>query len=619
MALNQFVGKASTPISIALQGEWGSGKTSLMNRLNYEMCKKNDATSYGIWLNTWHYSISKSNENILEEIILALINEVLIISKNEYPEKFQTLAKDIYKIGKNIFRGISKIAVKTAVSKVSSDLADAVEESVFNDKADSNHTLNDLKIKLSDLIEQLMLKNAEKGKGQKTFMFFIDDLDRIEPTLAVKILELLKNIFDIKHCIFVLAIDYDVVVKGLKSKFGELNDTNEREFRSFFDKIIQLPFQMPVSSYNIENYLTELLLSVDYITDSEAENESFIQLLVRFTNLSVGTNPRSIKRLVNTLSFVNLLIASKYKIEKKSLNLTSEYKLIIYALTGLQTACPKICNLLVDNPNIENWTVEFAERKNIELIGQEKNNNIWELILNSYCLSSEYLKMNSYNIISIVKEMQLIAENEHHKLHEVLPEIIDLLSVTSINSKNVRPKLQINEIRTLFAINKRPLPAIESKLVEPLKFVQRKGRMIAKVTYKFDEQKRNNTINISVFVKHNNIYIKIGGKVELFPIDNSEIGAWELVEERGKTEVFNQITADYLSLESEYANLRLANTARSALSVSSKCVVLEQNFQLVTENVEYIYSHETIEILSNFVVDYMRNIYEIRKLDWEPI
>ena len=31
----------------------------------------------------------------------------------------------------------------------------------------------------------------------KKYLFFIDDLDRIDPPLAVKILELLKNIFDL--------------------------------------------------------------------------------------------------------------------------------------------------------------------------------------------------------------------------------------------------------------------------------------------------------------------------------------------------------------------------------------------------------------------------------------
>ena len=50
-------------------------------------------------------------------------------------------------------------------------------------------------------------------------------------------------------------IDYDIVVKGLESKFGPKTDENEREFRSFFDKIIQVPFSMPTGTYDIENFL----------------------------------------------------------------------------------------------------------------------------------------------------------------------------------------------------------------------------------------------------------------------------------------------------------------------------------------------------------------------------
>ena len=86
-------------------------------------------------------------------------------------------------------------------------------------------------------------------------------------------MELLKNIFDLEHCIYVLAIDYDVVVKGLKPKFGELTDKNAREFRSFFDKIIQLPFAMPVGSYRIDNFLIDALNRIGYLTEDEKKNE----------------------------------------------------------------------------------------------------------------------------------------------------------------------------------------------------------------------------------------------------------------------------------------------------------------------------------------------------------
>lgn len=617
-ALNEFIRKTSTPISIALQGEWGSGKTSFMNRLNFEICKSSQATSYGIWLNTWHYALLKNKDSIFEEVILALINEVLSISKKEYPDKFKTIAKDIYNVGKNIFKGISKIAVKTAISQVNSDLADAVDETVFTEKNQASFSLSDLKDKLSDLISQLMQRNLENGKNQKSIVFFIDDLDRIEPSLAVNILELLKNIFDIKHCIFVLAIDYEVVVKGLKNKFGELNSKNEREFRSFFDKIIQLPFQMPMASYNIEDYINELLLSVEYITENEAQNNSFRQSLVRFTNLSVGTNPRSIKRLINTLSFVNLLIRSKSKIEKTEINLSSNYKQIIFALTSLQTAFPEVFNLLTDNPNIENWNYEFARKKNIELPQQtEQDTILWEQIIYSFCNQKEYLKRNSYNITSIIKEMQIIAEENHQKLHQILPETVELLSVTNVKQEKQKPKLEINEIRVLYALNQRLQGAIKNKLVEPLQFVERKGRMIAKITYKFDNNKKNNTVNLSVFIKHNNIYLQIGTSIQLFALTPTHAQAWKYIEEKGKAEVFNQIAADFISLEMRYKQIKQANTTRNGLVVKNEQLELEQNFQIVTENTEYLYSDTIIDELSSFIIDYMLLIYKINQIEWK--
>lgn len=618
-ALNEFIRKTLTPISIALQGEWGSGKTSFMNRLNFEICKGKNPSAYGIWLNTWHYALSKDKESILEEIILALINEVLKISKKEYPDKFKTLTKDIYKVGKSIFKGISKIAVKTAVSQVNTDLANAVDETIFTEKSEANYSLNDLKDKLTELISQLVERNIENGKPQKSFIFFIDDLDRIEPSLAVNILELLKNIFDIKHCIFVLAIDYDVVVKGLKNKFGEPNEQNEREFRSFFDKIIQLPFQMPVSAYNIEQYISELLLSVGYITDNEARNSNFMQSLVRFTNLTVGTNPRSIKRLINSLSFVNLLIRSKAKLEKKEITFLEDNKQIIFALTSLQTAFPEIFNLLTENPNIQNWNSNFAKRINIELnIEKNRTFTVWEKIIYGFCRKKEYLKQNAYNIISIIKEMQQIAEKKYRKLHEILPETVELLAVTSVKSEKTKPKLEINEIRILYALNQRLTPAIKEKLTEPLKFVERKERMIAKLSYRFDEHRKNNSLNISVFIKHNNIYLQIGGIVELFKITNLSKEAWKHVAERGKTEVFSQISADFVSLENKYENVNLANTTRNALFLKKNYIALEQKFQIVAENTETLYSEKIIEELSSFIVDYMLLIYRVKQIDWIP-
>ena len=125
-------------------------------------------------------------------------------------------------------------------------------------------------------------------------------MDRINPADAVEVLEALKNIFDIPHCIYILAIDYDVVVKGLESKFGKKTNQNEREFRSFFDKIIQVPFSMPTGTYNINNFLENKLSEMGIALD-----DNDLANFGKVVDKTVGSNPRSLKRYLNSFSLIN--------------------------------------------------------------------------------------------------------------------------------------------------------------------------------------------------------------------------------------------------------------------------------------------------------------------------
>ena len=619
MALSEFIQFTSTPITIALQGEWGSGKTSLMNRLDEQICKANNSEFYSVWLNTWHHALMKNNEDILSGIINALINQVIEISEKEHPEKLKHLINKVYTIGKSVFKGLSKAAVKTTVSQVSEDAAEVINSAIFQEKDTVNYNLNDLKNTLSELVTENIKKNIEKGISKKAFVFFIDDLDRIDPTLAVGILELMKNIFDIDKCIFILAIDYDVVVKGLKTKFGDLTEKNEREFRSFFDKIIQLPFQMPVSSYIIDDYIKEILLSVNIITEAESENTEFIKTMVMFTGLSIGTNPRSIKRLVNTLSFINLLIKSKNKLSNKQTELQSYEKQLIFGLICLQTGFPSIYNLLAENADIENWSDEFAQKNNVEITTDNSKapilNKRWQQILFAICEKSPYLSRHFFNIINIFKQMQIIADENHKNLHEILTETVDLLSVTSTKSVS-KPMVEINTIRVLYGLNQKLLPALQLKIKKPLKLVERKGRMIAKLSYKFDEQKSNNSISISVFTMQNSYYLKLGSSIELFNSPKNCDNSFTNLERWGTTELFSNTISDFESLNNKYIDINFVNKPKNGLFVKNRKQMFEQYFQVSTQNIEYFYTSKFIEDLSSFIIDYMLLSYKTLNANW---
>ena len=135
-----------------------------------------------------------------------------------------------------------------------------------------------------------------------------------------------------------MAIDYQVVVKGLEAKFGKQTPENEREFKSFFDKIIQLAFKMPLADYNIGRYILNLLKQIDF---EDFEDEKLDpKLITEFVNLTISGNPRSIKRLINSLSLIKII--NDIDEDQDSDFLKDEVgATIMFAMVCLQTAQPR--------------------------------------------------------------------------------------------------------------------------------------------------------------------------------------------------------------------------------------------------------------------------------------
>ena len=201
-ALIKYIRLTDTPITIALQGEWGSGKTSLMNLLRYNLCELDNAPYFPIWINTWQYSLMKTPSQAIMSILEGIINQIGALNPSE--QKWNESKK---KIG-GLFKKMATVGTKVAAGAVGID--GGVVDDLFDAGENGGSDIMQLKEEIAKLIEDALVKDPSKSG----FTFYIDDLDRIDPPVAVEILELLKNIFDLEKCVFILAIDYDVVIKG---------------------------------------------------------------------------------------------------------------------------------------------------------------------------------------------------------------------------------------------------------------------------------------------------------------------------------------------------------------------------------------------------------------------
>ena len=324
-ALSEFIVCCQTPITIAIQGDWGTGKTSMMNMVRKRMeVPQNGKRIETRWFNTWQFAQFQMQDEIALALLTSFLEE---LGDSEAAKFFGQLGKVVGNTAGNV--------VKAAVDITTGGAGDLVKDAV--DKAisvDGVAAVRRLRGNIQKSVEKLLArKNADR------LVIFIDDLDRLVPMRAVEILEIIKLFLDVPKCVFVLAVDYQVVSKGLEQKFGVT--LGDMKGKSFFDKIIQLPFNLPVAQYDIQRYM-ETLLRGPFVFNPEDT-----VLLVALAEHSIGANPRSLKRLFNTLQLLNIVAKKKRMLDTDGIATAEERQRLLFAALCLQLAYEPVYQLLL--------------------------------------------------------------------------------------------------------------------------------------------------------------------------------------------------------------------------------------------------------------------------------
>ena len=299
--LAEFIKKCKTPMTIAIQGDWGSGKTSMMKRLE----SKIKESAFCVTINTWQYS----QFDLGNQLSISFLSSVLSALDSEDSERTKALINIFVKFAKHLIKNVTEQTINMyvpcgeAATKAASSTKEEINSHKEQESIDLVKAIDAIRDGIQDAIndkiksENEKEENKNKGKIIDRVVFFIDDLDRLKPGKAVELMEVMKTLLECKNCIFVLAIDYSVVVSGIKEKYGE--KLAESKARKFFDKIIQVPFYLPVANYDIGNYIKELIKDEDGKLSYDIEDDD-ISAIVKLIKTSVEGNPRAIKRVINS-------------------------------------------------------------------------------------------------------------------------------------------------------------------------------------------------------------------------------------------------------------------------------------------------------------------------------
>ena len=215
---------------IALNGAWGTGKTTFIRMWKQYLDNYDFPVVY---YNAWEDDIS-------EEPLFSMIKSLKSLSKDE--SSFDVFVE---KVGKFIvgalFGAVKSVAgfggkvvadsVKGGVDQIEKDCIESLKS-----KDNTTTLLNGFKDALSEYVTDIASRGYEIP-----LVYFVDELDRCNPTFAVKVLERIKHLFEVPNVVFVLSVDKKQLALSINGYFGsEQFDSNE-----YLRRFIDIEYNMP--------------------------------------------------------------------------------------------------------------------------------------------------------------------------------------------------------------------------------------------------------------------------------------------------------------------------------------------------------------------------------------
>ncbi len=309
---------------IALNGPWGSGKTSLLNMVRFFLSEREpDEQPISIQFNPWWFA---GREDLARRFFDTLQ------SAFEGPGTPNRIRELFNRLG----RMVSHLPQGTAA-----DVGRAVEWLTARPEL----TIPEVKEMIA---EQL------RGLG-KLVVVTIDDIDRLTFDEIRQVFRLVKAVGDFPRVVYILAFDPQIVAKALAEP-GSPDDTQ------FIEKIVQVPIDLPLLDRSaLHRMFFRKLEALDELVgghDTEMFDAQYWGNLFFGGIGSLLKTPRDVARLMNALQFT-------YPVVHQEVNLAD-----FVGIEALRVFHPRAYDLVRSNPQIFLHSSELrwgAGRKQVDL------------------------------------------------------------------------------------------------------------------------------------------------------------------------------------------------------------------------------------------------------------
>lgn len=293
------------PITIGVFGDWGSGKSSVLQIIKENFDVDGNKESLCIYFNGWVFEG-------YDDAKAALLNSIL--RELESNKKLSVEVKDVIKekakkLWKSIdwMRGAGMLLKNIALPAVSAYFTGGVSlvpyaaQKISEWGDDPDKVIEILKSEEGkEAFKAFVKEKKEEEKSDlnavaefrkdfadlldaskfKRLIVIIDDLDRCSPERIIENLEAIKLFLNVPKTAFIIGADPRIVKYAIEHKYKnnkEIEEDNNRIIIDYLEKLIQLPYALPrLSESEVETYISML------ICKKEIDSAGFGKVLEEF-------------------------------------------------------------------------------------------------------------------------------------------------------------------------------------------------------------------------------------------------------------------------------------------------------------------------------------------------
>ena len=334
------------PSTIGVYGDWGSGKSSLIN-MSIEALKKEKETEC-IYFNGWLFEDYEDAKIALLGSILDTIEKkrtldqtakICIAGLYKSIDKMKLMKKGV-KLGADLLltggsHALADLAISSIIEKAvkSSDgilkegWVDSIKAELSNKEL--REDINAFRAAFNDLLKQTKIDRL---------VVFIDELDRCSPDTILDTLEAIRLFLYVGNTVFIIGADERHISYAVQTKFKEIEGMGIDIGKEYLEKIVQYPVRIPrLSAREVELYISLLFMQKDLSSKEFEKVVAFVQDKKRENFLSFRLDYVSLKEF-------DIAIADKVKL---SLEISKQLSPVLSGgLNGNPRHCKRFLNAM---------------------------------------------------------------------------------------------------------------------------------------------------------------------------------------------------------------------------------------------------------------------------------